>query len=157
MRSVVAWLAAVVLLASAGVAEAQYSAPPAKFARPLITKEAGGGELNLAPSISPDGSKVVFLSERELLSIDLFLADRQTGAVTRRLLRTAGDPHFDSLQFITSAGGWHPDGRRFYFTRLTSASSSTVTRWFAVLMRSFIWSNTKACPSSTAWVSGISA
>ncbi len=88
------------------------------FGRPLITQETSGGELNLAPSLSPDGRRVVFLSERSLFSIDLFVADATTGEVIRRLVQTAGDPHFDSLEFLSSAGDWAPDNRRFVFSAL---------------------------------------
>jgi Tol biopolymer transport system component len=80
---------------------------------PLISDEHHGGRINLAPAISPDGSKMVFLSERDLFSIDVFVSDARTGEVIRKLVSTATDPHFDSLQFINSAGGWHPDGRQF--------------------------------------------
>ena len=32
--------------------------------------------------------------------------------------QTTSDPHFDSLQFIASAGDWAPDNRRFVFAAL---------------------------------------
>jgi hypothetical protein len=70
------------------------------------------GALNVGPALSPDGTKITFLSARERLSVDLFLADATTGKVIRRLIRTAADPHFESLQFLASAGGWAPDSRR---------------------------------------------
>jgi hypothetical protein len=88
---------------------------PEAVARPLISADTTGGTLNIGPSLSPDGRRVVFLSERDLFSIDLYLADAESGEILRRLVRTAADPHFDSLQFISSAGGWHPDGRQFVF------------------------------------------
>ncbi len=34
------------------------------------------------------------------------------GKILRRLIRTAGDPHYESLQFLASAGTWAPDNRR---------------------------------------------
>jgi Tol biopolymer transport system component len=69
-------------------------------------------ELNVGPVLSPDGSRIAFLSSRERLSIDLFVADAHTGRIQRKLISTAADPHFDSLQFISSAGAWDPSGRR---------------------------------------------
>jgi Tol biopolymer transport system component len=92
---------------------------PDAFAQALITRQRSGGELNLAPSLSPDGKRVVFLSERSLFSIDMYVADVATGRVTRRLVKTAGDPHFESLQFLSSAGDWAPDNRRFVFAALS--------------------------------------
>ncbi len=92
--------------------------PAGAFGRPLISEEKGGGHLNVTPSISPDGKRVVFLSERSLFSIDMFVADVETGRVARKLVETTTDPHFDSLQFLASAGDWAPDNRRFVFAAL---------------------------------------
>lgn len=83
------------------------------FARELVSEERGGTRQNLAPSLSPDGRLMVFASERNLFSIELFVADARTGEVLRKLTRTARDPHFESLQWINSSGAWSPDGRRF--------------------------------------------
>ena len=94
--------------------------PPSAFGRPLITRETGGGDINLTPAISPDGKRVVFLSERSLFSIDMFVADVATGKIGRRLVETTSDPHFDSLQFLSSAGDWAPDNRRFVFAALSA-------------------------------------
>jgi hypothetical protein len=77
---------------------------PSEYGPLLIGDERGGGEINLGPALSPDGKRIVYLSERDLFSIDLFLADADTGKVIRKLTSTATDPHFDSLQFLESAG-----------------------------------------------------
>ena len=81
----------------------------------VIISEQNAGELNVAPALSADGSQIVFFSEKDLFSIDLFMADVATGRVRRKLVETASDPHFDSLQFINSAGDWDATGRRFVF------------------------------------------
>ncbi len=88
---------------------------PADGAQAVIEPEREGG-LNVGPALSPDGRRLMFLSERSQFSIDLYLADAQTGEVTRSLLETATDPHFDNLQFIESAGAWSPEGDRFALT-----------------------------------------
>ncbi len=94
---------------------------PAGEIADLLTKPRGlGGELNVSPSLSPDGSKVAFLSERGLFSIDLYIANAQTGEVIDNVSQTAIDPHFSSLQFISSAGGWNPAGDRFAFAVITA-------------------------------------
>jgi hypothetical protein len=82
---------------------------------PLISGERGGGDLNLAPSLSPDGRYLALLSSRDLVSIDLYLADARTGEVLRKLVSADSDPHFDALRFLDSAGGWSPDGRKLAF------------------------------------------
>jgi WD40 repeat protein len=88
----------------------QRTEQPTTYGKLLIGEAKLGGELNVSPALSPDGSRLAFLSERSLFSIDVFLADANTGKVIRRLTSTATDPHVTSLQFIRSAGAWSPDG-----------------------------------------------
>ena len=87
----------------------------------LIGEAAKDGSLSVGPALSPDGSRVAFLSSRSRLSIDLYLADAVTGKVTKKLISTASDPHFDSLQFLASAGAWDPAGERLALGTLRGA------------------------------------
>jgi WD40 repeat protein len=93
----------------------QNTAGPETYARVLISPESGSGYLNIGPALSPDGSQVVFLSEKDRFSIEMFRADVETGEIEKKILKTALDPHYESLQFINSAGDWHPNGRDFVF------------------------------------------
>ena len=70
---------------------------------------------NVSPVISPDGKYIMFLSTRDLFSIDLYLADAQTGKIKKKITQTAVDPEFESIQFIRSAGAWDPRGKTFVF------------------------------------------
>ena len=45
----------------------------------LVGERHGGGRLNVGPALSPDGAHMVFLSERDRYSVDVFLADGRTG------------------------------------------------------------------------------
>src|SRR5687768_13868092 len=58
------------------------------------------GRMQLGPALSPDGRYVMYLSERDRLSVDLFMADAATGEVQRKIVSTAANRHFDSLQYI---------------------------------------------------------
>ncbi len=84
-----------------------------------LVKATEEGFYNISPVISPDGSRMVFLSSRDLFSIDYFLADAHSGKILRRLTSTAVDPHFESIEFIRSAGSWDRTGRRFLFSAVT--------------------------------------
>ena len=92
---------------------------PAALGRLLVkgTEEEG---LNVAPALSPDGKKFVFLSSRDLFSVEMYLSDTKSGKVTRKLTKTAVNPHFQSIQFINSAGSWDAEGNRFVFGAVTA-------------------------------------
>ena len=79
---------------------------------PVIQGREFKAELNVGPSLSPDGKWLAFLSTRSLLSVDVFVADATTGRIARKLTSTASDPHFSSIQFIHSAGAWDRASRR---------------------------------------------
>ena len=89
-------------------------AGPEAFGRPFLasTKK---GTLDLAPALSPDGRRLAFLSDREGGSLDLFLADAETGRVEGRALERRLEARYDSVQFVASAGAWDAAGRRFAF------------------------------------------
>ncbi|WP_369414077.1 peptidase MA family metallohydrolase [Desertivirga xinjiangensis] len=93
-----------------------------------ILNSKNAGDMNVAPAISPDGNYVAFLSEKDLLSIDLFLADAKTGKILRKLTSKTSNSHIDEFSFIESAGAWSPDSKRFAF----SAYSAGRTKLFIV-------------------------
>lgn len=93
------------------------TASPETFGRPLVQSRKGQ-RINVAPALSPDGSRFVFFSERSLFSIEMYVADAGTGRVLRKITETAVDPHFESLLFLSSTGTWAPDGRRFAFAAI---------------------------------------
>lgn len=70
---------------------------------------------NVSPSVSPDGKDVISLSTRDLFSIDMYLADTQTGKIKQKITKTATDPEFESIQFIKSSGAWDFEGKQFVF------------------------------------------
>ena len=92
---------------------------PAAAGQRVLAPDIDSGEMNLSPVLSPDGSRVAFLSERDLFTIDLFVADARTGQVLGKLAESERDPHFDAIAFISSAGAWSPDGGRFAFATFT--------------------------------------
>ena len=102
------WHAAIVQMTREVVAD---SLALASDPRMLLGASNGGGRYNLGAKVSPDGRRVAFFSERDRFSIELYVADAETGKIERQLSKTATDPHFDSLQFLNSAGAWSPDGR----------------------------------------------
>lgn len=87
-----------------------------KISGTKIVDEKNGGQMNLAPAISPNGQYVAFLSERDLFGIDLFLADAKTGKILRKLSSQVSNSHIDDYNFLESSGAWSPDNRQFAFS-----------------------------------------
>jgi hypothetical protein len=85
----------------------------------ILFKGVESNPYNIAPSISPDGKSLIFLSSRDLFSIDMYLADADTGKIVRKIVSTAVDPHFESIQFIKSSGAWDFEGKKFVFGGVT--------------------------------------
>lgn len=73
------------------------------------------GEMNIGPVLSPNGKYVVFLSEKNLFTTDLFLADARTGKILKKIASTLNDSHLDQLNGIESVGTWSPDSKRYAF------------------------------------------
>ncbi len=72
----------------------------------------------LSPALSPDGRRVVYLSDRgnrDYSFYDLWLASAEDGKVIGRLVKAARTPDFESLRFLTSSASWSPDGRYLTF------------------------------------------
>ncbi|NVO12104.1 MAG: PD40 domain-containing protein [Bacteroidales bacterium] len=85
--------------------------------------EKNAGEINISPSVSPDGRYVAFYSEKDLFSIDLFLANAASGRIIRKLSSTVHDNEIDALNFIESAGTWSPDSKQFAFVAFSKGKN----------------------------------
>src|SRR5918996_908526 len=94
-------------LRSAGASVAEATDSGVSSARRLAGGKAGGEgtRLNIAPAVSPDGSRIAYMSEASLFSIDLYVAPTDSGRPLRKLFSSTRDPEYESLQFINSAGG----------------------------------------------------
>ena len=93
------------------------------FATPLLTPKITGGNIFIAPVLSPDGKTIAFLSNGSVkkgeIFIDLYLGDATTGKRLKRLVRTTTNPRFEELRLLYSQGSFSPDSRKFAFTAQT--------------------------------------
>ncbi len=81
-----------------------------EFSRQLTQHGKDLSNINLAASVSPDGDRFVFISDRSLYN-DLYLASTIDGKVDRRLIKGERTGGFESLRFFSTSIDWSPDGR----------------------------------------------
>ncbi len=93
-----------------------------------IISENNAGRLNVAPVISPNGRYVIFLSEKDLFSIDLFLADARTGEIIRKVASSQTDGHIDDFNYIESAGTWSPRSSQFAYVAFSKGKNILVIK-----------------------------
>lgn len=74
------------------------------------------GKMNLAPVLSPNGEYVTFLSNKDVISIDMLMADVETGEIKEELTGPVSQSHIDDFNYIESAGSWSPDGKSYVVT-----------------------------------------
>jgi Tol biopolymer transport system component len=86
---------------------------PEAYGRRLIKKK-GFSRLDVAPALSPEGDRVVFISDGAY-SKDIVLASAVDGKVISRLVRGERSGDFESLRYLYTAIGWSPDGTRVAF------------------------------------------
>ena len=56
----------------------------------------------MTADVSPDGNSLVFFSERGLFSIDMFLADVETGRILNKITDSVTDPHLEISVTVVS-------------------------------------------------------
>ncbi len=82
--------------------------------------------INMSPSISPDGRYVIFLADRDVITIDFYLADVDQKRIIRRLTRDVRDTHIDNYSFIESMGTWSPDSKKYALTLFSGGRKKLV-------------------------------
>ncbi len=78
-------------------------------ARRLVDHRESLASFFINPSISPNGEKMVYISN-ETLYTDLYEASAIDGSHGDRLIRGQRNEDFETLRFLASSIHWHPDG-----------------------------------------------
>jgi Tol biopolymer transport system component len=73
-----------------------------------------GSFTNVLPAISPDGQKIVFLSDKSGYD-DLYLMSALDGKVMKRLVKGQRTQEFESFHQLHSTISWSPDGETIVF------------------------------------------
>jgi len=92
----------------------------------LLTEKKSQGTLHLAPALSPDGSLVAYFTEKDFYSVDLWLADGNTGKPMHRILKSGISSNYETYRFINSQANWSPDGKLLAFAAKRGARDEIV-------------------------------
>ncbi|ERJ61290.1 peptidase MA family metallohydrolase [Sphingobacterium paucimobilis] len=92
-----------------------------------LLNSSNAGNMNVSPTISPDGKYVAYMSEKDMFSIDLYLADANTGTMIRKLGSKLTSKDIDEFSFLESAGTFSPDSKKFAFSVFSEGKSKLMT------------------------------
>jgi len=92
---------------------------PDEFAKRLTDPEEDGGFYNTSPAISPQGDKIVFISNRDYY-FDVYLMDAIDGKVIKKLVEGNRNPDFEELNILTPGISWSPDGSKIALSAKSS-------------------------------------
>src|SRR5690606_27270903 len=69
---------------------------PENTGKPIINNES----MNLSPVISFDGKVIALITRADLFTLDLYMADAETGELIQKIAESETDAHFDALRFL---------------------------------------------------------
>lgn len=84
---------------------------PDDFSRRLTDHREDGGFYNTSPTISPQGDKIAFISNRDTY-FDVFLMNAIDGKIIKKLIRGNRTADFEELNVLTPGLTWSPDGKK---------------------------------------------
>jgi Tol biopolymer transport system component len=91
---------------------------PDEFAKRLTDNREDGGFYNTSPTISPQGDKIAFISNRDYY-FDVFLMDAIDGKIIKKLVEGSKTPDFEELNVLTPGLSWSPDGQKIIISALS--------------------------------------
>ncbi|HYR53183.1 MAG TPA: hypothetical protein VET83_11315 [Candidatus Dormibacteraeota bacterium] len=84
---------------------------PDKIAARLTEAERDESNFNVAPSVSPSGTQMVFISDRSMYN-DVYLASALDGRIFKKLVEGERTGSFEVLRFFNTSIAWSPDESR---------------------------------------------
>ena len=88
---------------------------PAEFARAVTHHKKQQNYLNISPTLSPNGDKMVYLSDRDGRQ-SIYLRDILEDKIIKRLVRGESSINFEELHWLSPGMGWSPDGKKVTFS-----------------------------------------
>jgi Tol biopolymer transport system component len=98
---------------------------PADYARRLTDHRKDGGFYNTSPSISPQGDKIAFISNRDDY-FDVYVMNAIDGTIERKLVDGQRTADFEELHLLTPGMSWSPDGKRIALAAKSGAQDAII-------------------------------
>ena len=83
---------------------------PDEFAKRLTNNKKDGGFYYTSPAISPQGDKIVFISDRDIY-LDIYLMDANTGKIIDKIIESGRANDFEELNILFPSLTWSPDNK----------------------------------------------
>lgn len=84
---------------------------PDEFAKRLTDNKKVGGFYNISPAISPQGDKIVFISDRDVY-LDVYVMNSFDGKVIDKVIESGRTENLEELNVLYPALSWAPDNIR---------------------------------------------
>lgn len=81
---------------------------PDEFAKRLTDNKKNYGFYNTSPSISPQGDKIAFISDRDIY-LDVFIMDASDGKIIKKVVKSGKTTDFEELNILYPSIAWSPD------------------------------------------------
>ncbi|MDI6778920.1 MAG: peptidase MA family metallohydrolase [Bacteroidota bacterium] len=98
---------------------------PQDYARRLTNHTKDGSFYNTSPTISPQGDKIAFISNRDDY-FDVFLMDAIEEKIEKKLVKGQRTPDFEELHLLTPGMSWSPDGKKIALATKSGAQDAII-------------------------------
>ena len=88
---------------------------PADYATRLTNHKKDGGFYNTSPTISPQGDRIAFITNRDDY-FDVFIMNAIDGSMLQKIVNGQRTADFEELHLLTPGMAWSPDGKRLALT-----------------------------------------
>ncbi len=92
-----------------------------------VANQKNAGNMNIAPSISPNGQLMAYISERNVISLDIYIADTNTGKIIKRFNLEENRSHVDAINFLETAGAWSPNSDQLAYVIQSKGKNKLMT------------------------------
>lgn len=91
--------------------EIEFRKNPDEFSKRLTDHEEDGGFYYASPAISPQGDKIIFISDRDIY-LDVYIMDANSSEITKKIIESGKTHNFEELNILYPSMTWAPDNKR---------------------------------------------